>query len=356
MTRFAAIALALAAGCASPSAPQAPRPESRPDGVVIVGEPGAPVLASCDRLGRWDVGGAVVEHWLYQPDDRRLFKGADGAREHGLFRGRLPFPYNVWQPSGFQVNQLVYPARRGFVAMYHVMNHGNEARTARLFIGLAGDGKVDGRALVAGGRTVAIASDAPVAATEGADGRPALAYDLAVEPGTSRFVFLTTPELEGRATPEMLEEAIARWEKRLGSRSFRVPDPAVVTSYHADLAGEILGIPGCARNLEAMHARLARPEDGALRLLADVPAAWLSDTIEVADVPTPFGPLTLKHEGAFALRTLQLGDGCRPPKGFRLPLEAGQKATIDGRPAAGRDGVLEVPAGARRIEITPDSP
>ena len=351
MNRIAGFALLLIAGCASSAAS---RPQARPEGVVLVGEPGAPALSSCDRLGRWEVGGATVEHWLYQPDDQRLFKGPEGAREHGLFRGRLPFPYNVWQPSAFQVNQLVYPAGNGFVAMYHVMNHGGEARTARLFIGLADGGGVDGRSLVAAGRTVAVASEPPGASTEGAEGRSALAYDLSIEPGTSRFVFLTTPELEGRVTPEMLEAAIARWEKRLGARTFRVPDPAVVTAYHADLAGEILGIAGCARSVEAVHGRLARAEDGALRLLADVPSGWLSDTIEVAGLPTPFGPLSLKHEGAFAHRTLELGEACRPPKGFRLAVAAGLKATIDGRPAAPREGVLEIPAGSRRIELSPD--
>lgn len=344
MNRLAASALLLlAAGCAS--SPQAARPESRPDGVVFVGEPDGPALASCDRLGRWAVGGAAVEHWLYQPDDQRLFKGTDGAREHGLFRGSLPFSYNVWQPSGFQVNQLVYPAGDGFVAMYHVMNHGNEARTARLFIGAAG-GKVDGRSLVVNGRPVAVASEAPTSTADGA-----LAYDLAIEPGTSRFVFMTTPDLAGRASPEMLDEAIARWEKRLAGRILRLPDAAAVTAYHADLAGAILGIPGCAKSVEAFHARLARPEDGALRLLADVPEAWLSDTIEIANLPTPFGPLSLKHEGAYAVRAIQLGEGCRPPKGFRIALEAGKTAKIDGRPAQPRDGVLDVPSGARRIEL-----
>jgi hypothetical protein len=356
MRPFTALLLSAAlAGCAaSPSSGPAGVPAERPENVVLVASPDGGPIASCDLWGRWTQSGVAVEHWLFQPDDKREFTTADGARSFGLFRGTVPFPHHVWQPSDFQVNQIVYPTSGGFVAMYHVMNHGNDPRTCRLFLGVAEQtpSTRSGRALLVGGKPVLVASEEPVAAAEGSRGRTALAYDLAIEPGASSFVFLTTPDLEGKVTPDLLDRAAALWEKRLSGRRVTVPDPKAMTAYYADLAAAVLGVAGCEARAAELESRLARAEGGALRLLAGVPESWLGETIEAEGIPTPHGPLSFRYEGAYFNRTFVLGEGCRPPDGFRIAVPASLQAKIDGKPADAKDGVLTVPAGARRVEMT----
>jgi hypothetical protein len=188
----ALLLLSAAVGCSSSAAPQSATSSvtaGRPEGVVIVGKADGKTRATCDVEGRWEANGAKIEHWLFHPDDKRGFTTMDGGRSFGLFRGTVPFPYFEWQPSDFQVNQLVYPAGDGFVAMYQVMNHGGDARTCRLFVGVGGDkaSKREGRSLTVDGKPVVTASEEPTGAQEGSNGRTALAYDFDVQPGSTAF-------------------------------------------------------------------------------------------------------------------------------------------------------------------------
>jgi len=345
MRRLAALACALA-GCAAPAAAPldpAPRPAARPEGSVLTGSPErGDTLASCDALGRWNAGGGAVEHWIYEPETKRRVSPGDVGRSLTLFRGSLPLPYFSWQPSDLQINQLLYPVERGFAAMYHVMNHGENPKECRLFVGVAGDAVPPAKILSA--------SEPASGSREGDGGRPALAFDLRVDPGSSKFVFVTTPDLRGQVPRDALDRAAEAWERRLSERRVTVPDPALLTAYVADRAGSLLGIAGCADGVAKLEARLARAEGDVLRLLPDVPEAWRTELIEAIGLPTPFGPLTFKHDGAFNTPSWDLGGACRPPGGFLIPIPGPLKATIDGRAAEAKDGWLKVPAGAKRVE------
>lgn len=339
--------LLLLASCSSSSAPPppaaGPKPAARAEGTVYTGHPeGSGALASCDALGRWTAGGPAVEHWIYEPESKRRVSPGDVGRSLTLFRGSLPFPHFSWQPSDLQINQLLYPVERGFAAMYHVMNHGENAKDCRLFVGLVGD--------AAKPEAVLAASEPSSGSREGDGGRPALAFDFNVAPGSSKFVFVTTPDLRGRVPQDALDRAAESWERKLSARRVVLPDKGLMTSYVADLAGAALGIPGCADAAAKVEARLARRDGDALRLLPDVPEAWRTETIEAVGVPTDFGPLTFKHEGAFNTPSWDLGEGCRPPGGFLIPIPDRHKVTVDGKPAEAKEGWLKVPAGAKRIE------
>lgn len=339
------------AGCSSPPASAPSASADRPEGVVIVSKPDGAVRSTCDVEGRWSVNGATLEHWLYHPDDKREFTTMDGARSFGLFRGTLPFPYFEWTPSDFQVNQLVYPAGDGFVAMYQVMNHGSTARSCRLFVGAVGAATRDGRSLLVNGKPVVTASEQAGAATEGSKGRTALAYDLDVAPGASATVFVTTPELGGKPAPEQLEDAAARWEKKLAERRVTVPHRRAMWQYYADLAAASLGVAGCEARAAELEAALAKPEGDAIRLLGGVPESWLGETLEGKGLPTPHGPLDLKYEPAYFAKTLELGGACRPPGGFLLAVSDRLKAKVDGKELAAKDGTLRIPAGAKKVEL-----
>ena len=119
----------------------------------------------------------------------------------------------------------------------------------------------------------------------------------------------------GTYTVNRPDDAAKLWEEALGGRRVVVPDPAAVTAYHADLAGAALGVAGCRESAAAFEARLAKAEGEALRLFPGIADAWRKDTMEIDKLPTPFGPLTLRYEGVYAHRTLDLEPGCRPPGG-----------------------------------------
>ena len=344
----------LSAGCASAAPPPqaGPKPAGRAEGVVLTGDPkGGTAIASCDATGRWQAGGASVDHWIYEPETKRRVAPMDVGRSFSLFRGSLPFPYFSWQPSEFQINQLVYPVGDGFAAMYHVMNHGENAKACRLFVGLAGDaGKVDGRSLRSEGKPVLTTADAMSTSKDGDGGRPSLAFDLLIEPGTSKFIFVTTPDLDGKVPQDALDLAAASWERKLGERRLVVPDKALMTSYYADLAGAALGVAGCAENAAKVEAKLVRKEGDALRLFPELPESWVTEAIEAVGIATPFGPLALKYEGAFNTPSYELGADCKPPGGFLIKFPEKLKAKIDGKPAEAVDGFLRVPAGSRKVE------
>jgi hypothetical protein len=349
----ALLLLSAALGCSSAPSAAPAAPAGRPEGLVIVGRADGKSRSSCDVEGRWEINGAKVEHWLFQPDDKREFTTMDGARSFGLFRGTIPFPYFEWTPSDFQVNQLIYPAGDGFVAMYHVMNHGADTRTCRLFVGLSGaDASAQGRTLTQGGKPVVTASEAPVATKEGSKGRAALAYDFDVPSGASKFLFLTTPELGGKPAPEQLDQAAAGWEQALAKRRLTVPQRRAMWQYYADRAAAALGVAGCEARAAELEAQLAKPEGDAIRLLGGVPEPWLNETIEATGLPTPHGPLSFRFEGSYFTRALELGEGCRPPGGFLLAVPEKLKARIDGKDVDAKGGVLRVPAGSKRVDLS----
>ncbi len=354
---LAAVSALPAFACSGPGfRPVAPPgPPTRTEGVIFTGGPGPGALAACAAEGRWQVSEAVVEHWLYDPETRRGYRPKDGAPRLSLFRETLPFPYLSWQPSDIQVNQLVYPSGSGFVAQYHLMNHGSEPRACRLFVGVSSAEPVarEGRSLKAGGRAALVSADEPGGSLEGAPGGGAvLSYDFSIEPGTSRFVHVTTPDLAGRSPAELLDEAAERWEKKLDGRRLLVPDPELVTAYHADLAGAALGVKGCEEALRAVHERIARREGDALRLLPDAPERWRLGSVHASAMPTDFGPLTLRFEGAFSTENYEIGDSCRPPGGFVISVPPRFRAKADGKDLPVRDGTARAPAGTKSLEVS----
>lgn len=354
MKHPALLALVLAAGCAGPEAPPpaGPTPTARPADTIYTGAPdGAGAIAAVDAAGRWGTGGPAVEHWIYEPETRRRAMPADVGRTLTLFRGSLPFPHFSWQPSDLQVNQLVYPVGRGFAAMYHVMNHGENPKACRLFVGVAGDvAQPDGRRLKAGRTALLATSEATSPSRDGDGGRPALAFDLTVDPGSSKFVFVTTPDLDGQVPEGALEAAAEAWERRLGPRRLSVPDRGLMTAYYADLAGAALGVAGCADAAAKVEAKLVRREGDALRLLPELPEAWATEAIEAAGIATPWGPVSFKYEGAFNTPAVEIAQGCAPPGGFLVKLPEKLRAKVDGKDVEIRDGFVRMPAGARKLE------
>lgn len=313
---------------------------------------GGGAIASCDADGRWQTGGTTFEHWVYEIETKRRVTPTDVGRSLSLFRGSLPFPAFSWQPSDLQINQLVYPVGKGFAAMYHVMNHGENPKACRLFVGVAGDAaKAQGRGLRVGDVDVLSASEAASASKEGDGGRPALGFDLTIDPGSSKFVFVTTPDLQGRVPDDALDLVSAAWDKKLGEGRLLVPDKAMMLAYYADLAGAVLGIAGCAERAKAVEARLVKKEGDVLRLLPEIPESWQVGRIEMNHLATEFGPLSFVYEGAFNLPSYDFTSSTgRPPGGFLVAIPAQLKAKIDGKPAEGKDGWLKVPAAAKRVE------
>jgi hypothetical protein len=96
----------------------------------------------------------------------------------------------------------------------------------------------------------------------------------------------------------------------------------------------------------------ARKEGKALRLMAGTPDAWHVEAIEVLGMPTEFGPLSFRYQGAYNNRTFELKPECRPPDGFIVAVPEKLVARIDGKDAPARDGAIRVPAGARFVEVS----
>jgi len=322
------------AGCSgAPGAPPLPTERTRTEGVVFTGAPGGASVAACDRFGRWRAGGPTVEHWIELPDERKTVRPPEGSAKLSLFRQTVPLPQVTWGGSDVEVTQLLYPAGGGFVARYHVMNHGTDPRNVLLRVSAKG-GKIaraDGQGSLAG---------------------ETLTQQIRVEPGMSHFVSVTTPDLAGQVTPDLLDKAVEAWESRIGARKLSVPDEAAVTAYYADLAGAALGVAGCAEAVERLHARLARREGDALRLFPDVPEEWVHGDVEIQGLPTPFGPLGLRSTGVFATRSVELSGTCAPPGGFLIAVPAGYKATVDGAAATVKEGLLRVPGNAKKVEMS----
>ncbi len=271
-----------------------------------------PAAAPAPKPG--DIGKASLQHWIRDETEHRPPAAGSTA---GLFRGTLPFPQLTWKSGPYEVTQLVYPAGAGYVTRYHLMNHGEDAKTCTLH--------VEGASLQ-GGKAE---------------------FKLSIPPGGSQFVSVTTPELGGKVPEDALEEAARHWEKVLGGRTIQVPDAALMTAYHLALAG-LGGGPGVVSDAEA---RFFKVEGETIRLLEGIPEAWRLESFEARALPTPFGPLTLKYSGAYDIRALELDGACKPPGGFLLPAGPKMKAKVDGKESAPVDGVLKFPAAARSVEL-----
>jgi hypothetical protein len=316
--------------CVPAEPPSAPRTIARSEGIVLTGLPDSPELAACDARGRWGVKTPLVEHSIVDPREKAPLIPQEGHPKLSLYRDSLPFPQVNWKSGDWEVTELLFPVGKGFVARYHVMNHGEEPRTGQLRVGGAG-------ASIA-------AADKPAAER--------LEFDLKVEPGLSQFIHVTTADLAGKFSEDALDQATARWEKLLGTRMLKLPDPALVTEYYAGLAGQILGVAGCAESTAKIESMLARKEDKALRLLAATPEAWHVEAIEVSGMPTEFGPLSFRYQGAYNNRTFELKPECKPPDGFIIAVPDKLVARVDGKDSAAKDGVIRVPSGTRFVEVS----
>jgi hypothetical protein len=322
-----ALVLAFLAGCGAP--------ETAPK-TVTIGMPGSPRVATCDALGRWGLGGSAVEHWIYDPADKKEHDPSNGGAKSSLFRDSLPFPQFSWGTGDFEVTQLLVPVGQGFMARYHVMNHGEQARTVRLIVG---------QHVKSGMLPPLVPATKPTEKSESQ-----FAFDLEIEAGASQFVVLTTPEAAGRDPNDALDEAVATWEKLL-SRPISIQDAEAQSAYVQDLAGRALGVKGADRRVRTFEERFVKREGDALRLMGDVPEAWLLETIEVKGLKTDFGPITLRHVGFYNSRTLDLEPGCSPPGGFLLGVDQKHRFKIDGKSAEASGGVLRIPAGTKRVEL-----
>jgi hypothetical protein len=312
-----------------PAGKAAPRGIARPAGIVLTGLPDSPDLAACDARGRWGIKTPSVEHSIVDPKEKGPLLPAECTPKLSLYRDSLPFPQVNWKSGDWEVTQLLFPVGKGFVARYHVMNHGEEARTAQLKVG--------------GGSTVlAAAGRAP--ASE-------LSFDLKVDPGISVFFHVTTENLAGKVADDALDQATALWEKLIGNRALVLPDPAAVTDYYANLAGQLLGVEGCAEAVAKTEAMLVRKEGNALRLMAGMPEAWQLEAIEARDLPTEFGPMTFRYQGVYNNRTLELKGACKPPDGFLVLVPEKLVPKIDGKDVKAKDGILSVPAGSTFVEL-----
>ena len=318
-----------AACCQAPAAPAPPRNFTRPAGVVLTGLPESPELAVCDARGRWGVRGAVIQHAILDPKEKSPLLPAEGAPTLTLYRDSLPFPQVNWKIGAWEVTQLLFPYAKGFVARYHVMNHGEQAGVGQLKVYAPVDTQI-------------AAADKRAAAS--------LVFDLKVEPGLSTFITVTTPDLAGKLPDDALEEATERWEKLLGERALKLPDAAVLTDYYADLAGAKLGVSGCAEAAAKTEAMLVKREGNALRLLSGIPEKWQLEAIEAREIATDFGLLTFRYQGAYNNRSFEL-QGCKPPDGFLIAVPKNLTARIDGKDVPTKDGMVHVPAGASVVEV-----
>jgi hypothetical protein len=310
--------------------PPEPRHAARADGVVLTGLPESPELAACDARGRWGLKTPTIEHSIVDPKEKAPLVPQENSPKLSLYRDSLPFPQVNWKSGDWEVTQLLFPVGKGFVARYHVMNHGEEARTGQLKVGGAG-------------ATIA-APDKPAAEH--------LQFDLKVEPGVSQFFFVTTADLAGKVAEDALDRSTEAWEKLLGARALKAPDPAVVTEYYANLAGSLLGVAGCAEAAARTEAMIAKREGNAFRLMAGTPEAWHLEAIELAGMPTDFGPFSFRYQGAYNNRTFEFRSDCRPPDGYLITVPEKLVARIDGKDAPAREGLLRVPAGAKIVEVS----
>lgn len=308
----------------------APRNLARPAGVVLTGLPDSPELAAVDSRGRWGIRTPSIEHSIVDPKEKDPLLPREGSPKLSLYRDSIPFPQLNWKSGSWEVTQLVYPFGKGFVARYHVMNHGDQAGRGQLKIVASEESRI-------------AVADKPVASS--------LVFDLNVEPGLSHFIQITTADLGGKVPDDALEQSTARWEKLLGDRALKLPDPAVITNYYADLAGARLGVSGCAEAAAKTEAMLVKKEGNALRLLAGIPEAWHLEAIEAREIMTDFGPLSFRYQGVYNNRTFEL-NGCKPADGFLIAVPEKLVARIDGKDAPVKDGVVRVPAGATFVEVS----
>jgi hypothetical protein len=340
MKRAWIVAVSLLAACSEhknePPAGGAPPPPplrsiTKVDGIILTGLPESPELAACDARGRWGLKTPLIEHSIVDPREKAPLLPQESHPRLSLYRDTLPFPQVNWKSGDWEVTQLLFPVGKGFVARYHVMNHGEEARSGQLKVG---------------GTGASIASpDKPPAES--------LQFDLKVEPGVSQFITVTTADLAGKLSEDALDLATAQWEKLLGTRALKLPDPTLLTEYYANVAGGALGVPGCREAADKIEAQLFRVEGKALRLMAATPDAWNVETIEAVAISTPFGPLSFRYQGAYNNRTFDLKPGgCRPPDGYIIAVPDKLIARIDGKDAPAKDGVIRVPADARFVEVS----
>jgi len=310
-----------------------PRDLSRADGVLLTGLPESPDLAVCDSRGRWGVKTAVIGHSLEDPKEKAPLLPEESKPRITLYRDSLPFPQVNWKSGDWEVTQLLFPVGKGFAARYHVMNHGEDAREGHLKVG-------------------AKSSETPLIAAAGKPAAAALQFDFKCEPGVSQFFFVTTPDLAGVVPEDALDQVTAQWEKLIGNRALKVPDENAATEYYGNLAGSLLGVKGCAEAVAKTEMMFARVDGKAIRLLAGIPEKWNLEAIEVRELPTEFGPLSFKYQGAYNNRTFELSPGCTPPEGFTIAVPEKLVARIDGKDAAVSAGAIKVPAGAKFIEVS----
>ncbi|HLY74472.1 MAG TPA: hypothetical protein VKU80_10175 [Planctomycetota bacterium] len=326
--------------CAKPSGPAASvvlRDLSRADGILLTGLPESGDLAACDSRGRWGVKTAVFEHSLEDPKEKAPLLPEESKPRITLYRDSLPFPQVNWKSGDWEVTQLLFPFGKGYVARYHVMNHGEDPREGHLKVGL---------------RNPAPDSSSATIASAGKPAASSLQFDFKCDPGVSQFFFVTTPDLAGAVPEDALDQATAQWEKLIGKRALKVPDEVAAREYYGNLAGSILGVKGCAEAVAKTELQFAKAEGKSLRLLGGIPEKWTLEAIEVSEFPTEFGPLSFKYQGAYNNRTFELGPGCAPPEGFLIPVPEKLNARIDGKEAPATGGAIKVPAGAKFVEVS----
>ncbi|MBV8882358.1 MAG: hypothetical protein JO332_20545 [Planctomycetaceae bacterium] len=323
--------------CQNSAAPAAvtPRDISRTDGVLLTGLPDSPELAACDARGRWGVKTAAIEHSLQDPKEKAPLLPEESTPRITLYRDSLPFPQVNWKSGDWEVTQLLYPVGKGFAARYHVMNHGEEPREGHLKVGVRNPG-----------------TDSPTIAAAGKPAASSLQFDFKCEPGVSQFFIVTTPDLAGSVPDDALDKVTEQWEKLIGNRSVKMPDENAAKEYYGNLAGALLGVKGCAEAVAATEQQFAKTEGKALRLLPAIPEKWNLEAIDVREIPTDFGPLSFKYQGAYNNRTFELGAGCKPPDGFVIAVPEKLVARIDGKDAPVAGGTVKVPAGAKFIEVS----
>jgi hypothetical protein len=317
---------------AAPTAPAAPKPRNmrRAPGTVLTGLPDGRDLAICDGRGRWGIDAPVVEHSIVDPKEKAPLLPAEGGPTMTLYRDSLPFPQVNWKIGSWEVTQLLYPFARGFIARYHIMNHGEGTGVGQL--------------------RVSSTSDEFRIAAENKPAGPSQVFDLKIEPGSSQFIEVCTAEIGPDIPDDSLEQATEVWEKLLGERAIKVPDPSVMTNYYADVAGVKLGVFGCMEGMSKTEAMLAKREGNALRLLGGIPEKWQLEAIEVRDLATDFGPLSFRYQGVYNNRTFEL-KGCKPPDGFLISVPDKLVVRIDGKDAPAKDGMVHVPGGAAFVEV-----
>jgi hypothetical protein len=217
------------------------------------------------------------------------------------------------------------------------MNHGEEPREGHLKVGT---------------KNAAEGSQAQQIAAAGKPAAASLQFDFKCEPGVSQFFNVTTADLAGVVPEDALDQVTAQWEKLYGNRALKLPDAAAETEYSSNLAGQLLGVKGCAEATAKTEQMLAKAEGKALRLLGGIPEKWALEAIEVREIPTDFGPLSFKYQGAYNNRTFELKPGCAPPEGYIVAVPEKLVARIDGKDAPATAGLLKVPAGAKFVEVS----